>query len=932
MKPLLHRQTELGLITDAMDAARHGAGGGALVVVTGGMGMGRTALLRALPELAERRGTRVVTASGAVHERDFGFGVLSQLLTPLLPGTAFALPGDHADPTAGSERDAWLLALVAEHSARTPLLMLVDDLQWADISSLRWLGRLAGRLAELSVTLVVALREGDPGEDEPHLHHLTERATHVLRLRPLPPEGTAALVGAHFECPVDPAYAQACHEATGGHPLLLTATLDALTGPGEPAADAIRAIRETRPTTLHERLAVLLRNQPTSVWEFATALAVLGEGGGEGGGEELAGQLAGLDDTGRAEAVRVLRRLGLLAEGPVARFVHQVVGDAVEEAMTPAEAENIRVHAALLLHQGGHPAERAATQLLSAASCHEGWTVDVLRAAATAALRRTAPDAAARYLRRALLGSSPEGPDRAELLAELAAIERDVEPRAALRHFAQALLLLPDTDQRARVAGRIPPFLLDGCPPATIDTIVRTASELGDAATLTGTARGHALRLEARLRHTAVSGPGELATCADRLHAMGPVPCLDTAAERELVTVLLHGATMAQQITAAEAVPLAERLLQHEPAAPDHVHTALPLLTDVLAASGSLGRIGPWLHTAYDRARRENADVPRAIIAVELTHLALARGELTKARAHAEEALGLGITGWATLQTLAAVALAALEARDAGLCGRLLSGCREDAVQGHRPSLRRLIRGASAAALRDDLPAALECVLDWGRTAERAHWRNPAIVPWRSWVSALHYRMGRPDQARGLMDEEYARALSWGSPVAIGRALRGKGAITEGERGIWLLRESAATLEPTVNALERARTSLLLGRRLLAAGRETEAEHRLTRARDESLACGAPWIAERAGRALHTIAGSQGAAAVAALTGTERRVAGLAAQGASNKAIAERLEVSSRAIEKHLTHTYRKLRIGGRAELAPMAQLLSDGDGHARRP
>ncbi|MFG2232644.1 AAA family ATPase [Streptomyces sp. NPDC048723] len=924
MRPLLHRQKELDLITGAMDAVRHSAGGGSVVVVTGGLGMGKTTLLRALPTLAERRGIRVVTASGAVHERDFDFGVLGQLLTPVLPGTAIALPGDCAGPPAGSEQDGGLLALVAEHSARTPLLMLVDDLQWADVPSLRWLGRLAGRVAELRVTLVVTLREGDPGEDGPQLHQLAEQASRVLRLRPLPPDGTADLVGALTGRPVDPACAQAFHELTGGHPLLLTATLDALAGAGEGAADDIRAIHEARPAALHERFAVVLRDQPMPVREFATALAVLGDGADE----ELTGRLAGLDDTGRSEAVRVLRRLGLLAEGPVPRFVHPVVGDAVEEAMTPAEAESIRVHAALLLHQGGHPAERAAAQLLAAASCHEDWALDVLRAAVSAALRRSAPHTAARYLRRALLGTSSEGPDRAELLVELASIERDFAPRAALRHFAQALLLFADTDtdQRALVAGRIPPFLLDGCPPATIDAVVRTAAELGDAATLTGTARRHALRLEARLRHAALAGPGELATCGGRLRALGPAPCLDTAAERELVTVLLHGATMAQQVTAAEAVPLAERLLQHEPAAPDHVHTALPLLTDILVASDSLGTIGPWLHTAYDRARREDADVPRALIAVELSHLTLARGDLTKARAYAGEALALDITDWATLQTLAAVVLAALEARDTALCERLLSGTREDTVQGCRPSLRRLIHG-SAAALRDDLPTALDCFLDWGRAAERAHWRNPAIAPWRSWASALHYRMGRPDRAHDLMDEEYARALSWGSPVAIGRAQRGKGAITEGARGLELLRESAATLERTVNTLERARTSLLLGRRLLAAGRETEAEYRLTRAREEGLACGAPWIAERAGRALHGIAGFQGADAVAALTRTERRVAGLAARGASNKAIAERLEVSSRAVEKHLTHAYRKLRIDGRTGLAAMARLLSDETG-----
>ncbi|MFF7613156.1 AAA family ATPase [Streptomyces lavendulae] len=924
MRPLLHRQKELDLITGAMDAARHGSGGGSLVVVTGGLGTGKTALLRALPVRAERRGLRVVTASGAAFERDFEAGVLGQLLAPLLPGTPVAPPGDCAGPSAGPLQDDGLLALVAEYGAHTPLLMLVDDLQWADAASLRWLGLLAGRVAGLRVTLVVTLREGDPGEDDPRLQQLVEGASRVLRLGPLPPEGTADLIGALTGRPVDPAYARACHEVTGGRPLLLTAVLDALSGPGEGpgSADDVRAVHAVRPAALYERFAVVLRDQPAPVREFATALAVLGDGSEE----ELIGRLAGLDGTGRIEALRVLRRLGLVCEGPALRFVHPVVGEAVEEAMTPAEAESIRVHAALLLHLGGHPAERAAAQLLAASSCHEDWESDVLRAAAASALRRSAPDAAARYLRRALLGSSPEGPDRAELLVELAMVERDFAPRAALRHLAQALFLFPDTDQRAPVAGRIPPFLLDGAPSTTVDTVVRTAAELGEAATLTGTARGHALRLEARLRHPALAGPEEPAACGARLRALGPAPSLDTAAERELVTVLLHGAALAQTVNAAEAVALAERLLQHEPAATDHVHTALPLLTDVLVAADSLATIGPWLDTAYERARRENADVPRALIAVELTRLALARGDLTGAGAHAAEALAQDATDWATLQTLAPVVLAALEARDTALCERLLSGRREEAAPSHRPSLRRLIHG-SAAVLRDDLPTALDCFLEWGRAAERAHWRNPAIVPWRTWASALHYRMGRPDRAHDLMEEEYARALSWGSPVAIGRAQRGKGAITEGARGIALLRESALTLEGSANALERARTSLLLGRRLLAQGRQAEAEDRLTRARTEALDCGAPWMVERAVRALQGIAGSRGEDVAATLTRTERRVAALASRGASNKAIAERLEVSSRAVEKHLTHVYRKLRVDGRTGLAAMARLLSDGAG-----
>lgn len=909
MTPLLDRQRELDAITHAMQAAEPARGArGALLVVTGGIGIGRTALLRALPAIAERRGTQVLSASGALLEQDFPFGVVSQLLDPLLPGAPL-------DPPEDDPHGDWL-ALVADRSARRPLLILVDDLQWADPPSLRWLGYLAKRLANLRVTVVVTVREGDPRSEEPRLHDVTDRAAHVLRPSPLTRSGIAELVTARFGRPADPAYVTACHDVTGGNPMFLTATLAALAGTGEPVAAQATAVRTQRLTSLRERLAIALGSQPAPVRELAKALTVLDEGTDP----ELAGRLAGLDDTGREEAARRLHRLGLLAPGPALRFVHQAVRDAVEESMTPVEQEDVHVCAALLLHSGGHPAEQAAAQLLAATSCQDDWAVDVLRAAAEAALRRGAPEDAARYLRRALLGRSPSGPDRAALLVDLAVIERAFDPLAAIRHVSQALLLLPTATQRAKAAIRIPPSLLGGCPTPTVEVVAKVAGELGPAEILTGSDRELALRLEARLRHVAVIGPGELPGCADRLRALGPSPSLRTAAERELVTVLLHGATMTQGLTAAEAAPLANRILQYEPATPDHAHTALPLLAHVLIAADSTETIGPWLATARERARRENATVPQGVIAIELTHVLLAQGRLAEARAQADEVLALGVANWATLQSMTAVVLVAIESRDTELARRLLSYRPEGADHGYRPSSLQLIRGSSAVQ-RGDLPTALEYFMDWGRSAERADWRNPAVFPWRAWAAGLHYRMGDTRQAHELVDEEYARARAWGTPVAIGRAQRVKGALTAGERGLDLLRESLATLEESPNGMERARTGLLLGRRLLDAGRP-EAETHLRQARETALLSGAHWLADRAGRALSTLASSTASVAVAALTRTERRVAGLAAHGASNKDIAEQLEVSSRAVEKHLTHAYRKLNVAGRSQLADVAHLL----------
>ncbi|GAA0444469.1 LuxR C-terminal-related transcriptional regulator [Streptomyces stramineus] len=888
-------------------------GDGRLLALAGGIGSGKTALLRRLPALAGPRGLRALTTGCAAREQDFPLGVVSRLLDPL-PGCR-SLDLD-LDP--GPDRSAELLSHVVEYSANKPLLILVDDLQWADPASLRWLGGLAGRLPGLRVTVVVSVREGEPGADAPPVQALIERASCCLWLAPLSVKAVAALVADHLGRPGRPAQIAAHHEASGGNPLFLTAALADLTPDGPRAGHA----PEPRHVALRERLAVALRSQPEPVRRLARALAVLDEETGL----ELAGRLAELDTAGSEEAARCLRRLGLLTDGPAPRLVHPSVREAAEESMTLAEHEDIHLRAAQLLYSDGHPAERAAAQLLAVTSGTNGWTVEVLRSAATAARRRGAPAQAACYLRRALLSSSSSGADRAALLLDLAASERDVDPQAALRLLSQALLLLPTPTGRALAAARTAPSLLGGCPSPVIDTIAKAAAELGDPDGLTGVERQAALRLEARLRHVAVAGPGEIARCAERLRALGGTPPMGTAAERELAAVLLYGATVTQRMSAAEAAVQANRVLQHEPAAPDHVHTGLTLLCAVLTAAESLETIGPWLTTARERARRDATPVPRATIAVELAHTLLARGRLQDARTHTEEALALGVTEWATLPSLTAVVTVALHSRDAGLTRRLLAHRHETGDHDFRPSPLQLLRGSVAAA-KGDPATALEYVLDWGRSAERAEWRNPALAPWRAWAAGLQHRLGRLQPAHDLADEEYERSVAWGTPTAIGRAQRVRGAITAGERGIELLRESADTLERSVNTMETARTDLLLGRRLLAAGRFAEGEVRLRRARDRALSCGVPWIAEQACRELADPAGSRNPVAVAALTRAERRVAGLAAHGTPNKEIAERLEVSSRAVEKHLTSAYRKLHVAGRSELAVLAPLLPGPEG-----
>src|SRR3954469_6693490 len=215
---LPERETELRRLRAAIGAA--GAGEGSVTVVTGQLGVGKTALLKEVLRSAEADpgGPRVLTAAARRTEQDFDFGIACQVLEPLVAeadagaaerwfaGTAGAArwlfpgapgwpgwePGDHNDvlTTHG------LLGLLAAISADRPLAVLVDDLHLADRQSLTWLRHCARRIHDLPCALVVAVREGDPGADRPAIRELWELAKTRIRPGNLSEDGVGAVLRA----------------------------------------------------------------------------------------------------------------------------------------------------------------------------------------------------------------------------------------------------------------------------------------------------------------------------------------------------------------------------------------------------------------------------------------------------------------------------------------------------------------------------------------------------------------------------------------------------------------------------------------------------------------------------------------------------------------------------------------------------------------
>jgi DNA-binding CsgD family transcriptional regulator len=217
-------------------------------------------------------------------------------------------------------------------------------------------------------------------------------------------------------------------------------------------------------------------------------------------------------------------------------------------------------------------------------------------------------------------------------------------------------------------------------------------------------------------------------------------------------------------------------------------------------------------------------------------------------------------------------------------------------------------RGGDLAGARADLAGLLQ---------RRARWNTHVTLEPAVLVAPELVAEDR-DEALTRAEQMLNEARTWGTARAIGMALRTAGLVGGGARGLELLDEAAAVLEPSPARLEYARALTDFGAALRRSGRRAAARDPLRRALDLADACGARPLAERARQELRA-AGARPRrpriSGVEALTASERRVAAMAAQGLSNPEIAQALFVTKKTVEAHLGSAYRKLDIHSRAQL-----------------
>jgi DNA-binding CsgD family transcriptional regulator len=930
---LTGRDAELAVVAEMLGAG--GPDASKLVLVEGGAGIGKSALLRAARDQAAALGFTVLSATADRLEQDFAFGMVRQLFerllyadprraAELLSGPAalaaavFGLGGpDAADADRPVEEVTFatlhgLYWLAADLAADHRLLITMDDLQWADPPSLRWLRYLARRIEGLPIVVIVARRGDRPATAEESLEQLF---THRLRLNGIGLGGTVAIGNRVFSEPGDTGFWLACQEATGGNPFLLHALLRSCRAAGvRPTTDAAAQIGEFGPPEVaalaHGTIAEL--GEPAE--RLVTALSVLGDGA------DLAtlAAVAGLDPAMVAEVAGALAGTWLVQAGEQAlSFAHAIVRSAILLGVPPATRADLHLRAARVLHGRSAPVERVAAHLLAIPANGDDWVLPTLRAASADAVRRGAPESAARYLRRALDEPLDET-HRAGLLVELGLVEQHIDRKAAVGHFAAALAGPLDATERARTVINLAhaQFNIDVEDGEAANEALRRAR---DALAATHPALTLLVDVERIYLSLGIAAP---ASVLPRLAELQLADGLGTPAEGPLAGLLAYRALMAGTDREA-AVDLARRALRHNDSHGDDWFVRNRALFTLIIA-GELAEAMALCDAAAAEARRRGLADGYALVLNMRAEANYRLGRLVECMADIEGSgnIDLAATGEAYLSApmicrFMGVLLAQGRVGRAAevLAGTLALPVPPNARVNSWVLLARAELRVAQGRVREGLADLRECgqlLLDTGHL-------TAAWLPWRSQAALAHWMLGEQEQARASAEQEVDLARKWGSPGCTGAALRALGIVTPGTAGLDHLREAVDILAGSPARLEHARALAALGTALRKAHHLAEAREVLREAFDLASDCAATGLAEQA-RAELRAAGARPRTrtftGVESLTPTERRVAAIAAHGLTNREIAQQLFVGLRTVEIHLTNAYRKLNVTGRPELA----------------
>lgn len=937
--PLLERDSELAAVDEALrgiggvdedGAATPGGPRGTLLAFAGHAGIGKTSLLAEVRRRAAARGCTVLSARGGDQEQRVAFHVARQLLQPQLAGEPedglrttlggwYAIVGpalglcaaaEGAPPDQQGLRDGldWVLTHLAIR--RAPMVLVLDDAHWADAESLRWLAAFASRVEDLPLLLAVAYRPDELPAHAQSFKDLPGRAgRRPLDLEPLSAAAVARLVRGMLGPRADDVFCHECWAVTAGNPFEAVELTAKVRDRGlDPTGSGARLLRDLAAAVKGSGLVARLERLGTSTVRFAWACAVLGIDIPPA----LAAAVAGLGREEAADAADALRGARILTGVDTLEFAHPLIATAVYRAVPGGVRVALHGRAAWCVVDAGLGPAAAARHLLETHPEGDAWVVQQLRAAARETLRAGAPDAARRYLARALR-EPPPFDERAAVLYELGCASLLTEPATTVNHLRAALEEpLTDSELRHHIVYRLSQVL------AHSDRLTEASDTLARESRTTADPRVRLRMVAEQFMWDAFRAdePGHparsrrLERLADRLRGRDlteryiiglrawdatlrgePAPVVLRHAERALagglgwaepdrgfeVPVLVALTFMyadrpgrAEELFAAGIADF-ERQGWHGA----HLSFAYTLLAYLRFRRGRLAEAEDFVRAGLRLAERVGPGTPAHWYAVGiLIEILLARGRTCEAAATAEEyAFGRPFP-------------AAVVFPDAQIVhGELL-----------------LARGCPKEAAAE-LAAA-------GRRLDPRGIRNPSWCPWQLHLARAEYA-DAPERALATAYDAVYRARRFGTPSAIGQALRAAADVSTGAARRKLLEEAVDHLERSPAAYELACAMVALGAETRRTGGcPQEAADHLYRGLEAAAQCGADGLAETA-RGELTAAGLRPrkvpGTGTDTLTARERTAAALAARGRGTALIAAELSTDEPAVVRLLSAVYRKV-------------------------
>ncbi|MEU6226720.1 AAA family ATPase [Streptomyces sp. NPDC047042] len=924
---LHEREGQLSLLHRLLQDSRRG--NTRLVVVSGAAGHGKTELLDVFAAHAQRLGVTHVAATASRAEQPVPFGVLSQLFQ------AIELPQHFATRVSGLLGQAMAIGsggTATPHQPGTipprlfhqmgtvlhdlvelsqPLLISVDDVQYADAPSLLCLSTLVRR--RRTTPLLLVLSEHPSPQSASVLLNAElppEPLSHRVLLPPLSRGGVRALLATQFGEAAASHLADDCLAITGGNPLLVRRLIEDTAARGEPFA------LHAGPRFEQAVLDCLYRCDPY-VRTVARQLAVLDDPLYT----PLLSRLSDVDPQYLSLTLGVLEETGFLADGA---WRHPRARAAVMYEMTAEERAALHTRTGTLLFKNGGPVTAVARHLVAASRIDNDCAAGVLLEAAEEGLATGDTTLALNCLATAhQYGRSEQ--HRATTTAMLFRTEWRADPRTAARRIPS----LVEAAREGHLSGRhvsapVDALVWFGRPEAALDALERMERHAWQRQDMEASAHLQTRRATLGLLYPATAyGDG----------AGAPVPGEGGprwASSRsqvlcELVGVLRDGPNPQSTLTAEQT------LVSHQ--LTDENVPILAAAIDILLINGRHASAERWIDTLVSATEKQRAPAWHALFASLGARLALNRGNPAEAARRAEAALAeIPTASWGVMIGLPLSV--AIEAHTLlGTYGAALTQLQTaipEAMFQTPLGLRYLLARGRALLGNGQSQAALDDFLAAGELAGRWHMDVPAVLPWRTDAALVHVLRGDTARARELATEQLGLVRQGQHQVrAVTLRVLASTVSTE-ERGK-LLGHALEAAQQCGNPVVLAHTLHEIGRCRQEAGQYSKGRMALLRARQLAEECGvqlpARTVAEApSGQRPPTVVGGSDEL-VGILSDAEMRVVALAVRGHSNRQIAAKLYVTVSTVEQHLTRVYRKLGIKRRSDLT----LALHGGDTARR-